>query len=59
MSVLWWLYLASEGRLGTGGADGSMAGEGDGQASGPVLAGQVLTHQPARVVFFDMTTDVK
>lgn len=47
MSVLWWRYLASEGRLGTGGADGSMAGEGDGQASGPVLAGQVLTHQPA------------
>lgn len=41
------LYLRPEGGPGTGRADGSMAGEGDGQTSGPVLAGLVLAHQPA------------
>lgn len=40
-------YLGSESGPGAGRADGSVAGEGDGQTSGPVLAGLVLTHQPA------------
>lgn len=51
--------LRSESRSGAGGADGSVAGEGNGQTSGPVLTGLVLTHQPARVVFFDVATDVE
>lgn len=40
-------YLRSESCSGAGGTDGSMAGEGDGQTSDPVLTGLVLTHQPA------------
>ncbi len=40
-------YLGSESGSGAGRADGSMAGEGDRQTSGSVLAGLVLAHQPA------------
>lgn len=39
-------YLRSESGSGAGGADGSVAGEGDGQTSGSVLTGLILTHQP-------------
>lgn len=41
------VYLGPERGSGAGGADRAVAGEGDGQPSGPVLAGLVLTHQPA------------
>lgn len=40
-------YLGPESGSGAGRADGSVAREGDGQTSDPVLAGLVLAHQPA------------
>lgn len=40
-------YLGPESGSAAGRADGSVAREGDGQTSDPVLAGLVLAHQPA------------
>lgn len=49
-------YLRPECCSGAGGADGAVAGKGDGQTPGPVLAGLVLTHQPALYIRHSIRT---